>query len=420
MPNLLHFRAAVFVAIVSALGGCAWVPTDGPYAHQIRSGSSSTTPTPAPIPYALVKLDPEIVSTVGRYEPRGLSGVFPDKQLPPTKIKFGIGDVVSVTIFEAAAGGLFIPTEAGVRPGNFVTIPDQTVDENGNISVPYAGLVKAAGRYNGEIQQDIVNRIKNRAIEPQVIVSLTQQRTSLVSVIGEVNTPVRFPAAAYGAQDRITDAITRAGGIKDQGYATWVMLQRGNRRATVPFANLVYEPSNNVFVQPGDRIYVYQEQQKYLAFGATGQQGEFNFDAWRINLAEAVGKAGGLLDVQADAGSVFLYRAEPRELAEQLGVEVGKFTGELIPVIFNVSLRAPGGYFLASNFQMRNGDVLFVANAESVDVNKFLLSINNLMATANNGLIVGQNGLILYNAIRAQQGAGTNAAVVVGGATTTP
>jgi len=434
-------KALVLPTILVALGGCSWTPTAGPLGHQVKGDATSTVGPvgladgPASIPYALVKLTPEIVSLVGRYEPRGLSGVFPDKQVPPSKIKFGIGDVVSVSIFEAAAGGLFIPAEAGVRPGNFVTIPDQTVDNDGNISVPYAGLVKAAGKFNTEIQQDIVNRIKNRAIEPQVVVSLTQQRTSLVSVNGEVNTPVRYPAAAYGAQDRITDAITRAGGIRGQGYETWVMLYRGNRRATVPFANLTYEPSNNIYVQPGDRIYVYREQQKFLAFGATGggavgtgvggaifqQQGEFNFDAWRINLAEAVGKAGGLSDVQADPGSVFLYRAEPRELAQQLGVDVGKFTGELIPVIFNVNFRNPGGYFLAANFQMRNGDIIFVANAESVDVNKFLFSVNNLIGTANNTLILGQNGLILYNAIRAQQGAGTgNGAVVVGGATTTP
>jgi polysaccharide export outer membrane protein len=419
-------RSAVCVlALALVLGGCSWVPTDGPYAHQIRLNATSTdapaisVDTPA-IPYALIKLTPDIVSMVGRYEPRGLAGAFPDKQLPASKIKFGIGDVVSVTIFEAAAGGLFIPTEAGVRPGNFVTIPDQTVDNDGNISVPYAGLVKAAGRDNGEIQVDIVNRIKNRAIEPQAVVALTQQRTSLVSVIGEINTPVRYPAAMFGAQDRITDAITRAGGIKGQGFESWVMLHRGNRRATVPFANLVYEPSNNIFVQPGDRIYVYREQQKYLAFGATGQQGEFNFDAWRINLAEAAGKAGGLLDVQADAGSVFLYRLEPRELAEQLGVEVGKFKGELVPVIFSTSFRSPGGYFLATNFQMRNGDVLFVANAESVDVTKFLNSINNIMATVNNGTVLGQNGLILYNAIRAQQGAGGATTTVVTTGTVTP
>jgi polysaccharide export outer membrane protein len=386
-------RAASLLVLL--LGGCSFIPSSGPQAEDVKKGGSPT------IPYALVKLTAETVSIVGRYEPRGLSGTFPDKYVPPSKIKFGIGDVVSVTIFEAAAGGLFIPTEAGVRPGNFVTIPDQTVDNDGNISVPYAGLVKAAGRYNGEIQQDIVNRIKNRAIEPQVVVSLSQQRTSLVSVNGEVNTPVRYPAAAYGAQDRITDAITRAGGIKGQGYETWVMLQRHDRRATVPFANLVYEPQNNIYVQPGDRIYVYREQQKFLAFGASGQQGEFNFDAWRINLAEAVGKAGGLVDVQADPGSVYLYRAEPRELAQQLGVDVTRFTGELVPVIFSISFRDPGGYFLATNFQMRNQDVVFIANALSVDVTKFLVALNVGMATVNNGLILGQNGIILYNAARA-------------------
>ena len=34
-------------------------------------------------------------------------------------------------IFEAAAGGLFIPAEAGVRPGNFVTLPNQPIDTKG-------------------------------------------------------------------------------------------------------------------------------------------------------------------------------------------------------------------------------------------------------------------------------------------------
>ena len=81
-----------------------------------------------------------------------------------------MGDVVSVTIFEAAAGGLFIPAEASVRPGNFVTLPNQEVDNNGNISVPYAGNIRAKGRTPVEVQQAIVDALKNRAIEPQAVV----------------------------------------------------------------------------------------------------------------------------------------------------------------------------------------------------------------------------------------------------------
>ncbi len=403
------FRVLLALTAVGLSTGCAMMPSTGPAEFDVDVMGSKN------VPYALVNLTPETVSIVQHYEPRGLAGAFPvaAKRKGPARLVFGIGDVVSVSIFEAAAGGLFIPTEAGVRPGNFVTLPDQTVDNDGNISVPYAGLVKAAGRTNGEIQADIVARIKNRAIEPQVVVALSQQRTSLVSVFGEVNTPVRYPAAASGAQDRITDAITRAGGIKGQGYETWVMVQRADARATVPFANLVYEPSNNIFIQPGDRIYVYREQQKFLAFGAAGQQGELNFDAWRINLAEAVGKAGGLVDVQADPGRVYLYRLEPRELAELLGVDVAPFKGELIPVIFSISFRDPVGYFLATNFQIRNQDVLFIANSPSVDVSKFLNYLNIMMNTANNGMFVGQNGIALYNSIKQVQGKGTTGSTVI-------
>jgi polysaccharide export outer membrane protein len=81
------------------------------------------------------------------------------RRSPPRGITLGIGDVVSVTIFEAEAGGLFVPSEAGARPGNFVTLPDQIVDSNGNITVPYAGTIRAAGRTPLEVQQAIIEAL---------------------------------------------------------------------------------------------------------------------------------------------------------------------------------------------------------------------------------------------------------------------
>ena len=78
---------------------------------------------------------------------------------PPRGITLGIGDIVSVTIFEAEAGGLFLPSEAGARPGNFVTLPDQIVDSDGNITVPYAGTIRAAGRTPLEVQQAIIEAL---------------------------------------------------------------------------------------------------------------------------------------------------------------------------------------------------------------------------------------------------------------------
>ena len=373
------------------------MPTSGPQSWDVKAGHPIE---PDGLPYGLVRLTPQTVSILHEFEPKGLAGIFTDRR-PPSDIVFGIGDVISVTIFEAAAGGLFIPAEAGVRPGNYVTLPDQAVDSNGNITVPYAGEIKAAGRTAVQVQQDIISKIRNRAIEPQAVVAVTQQRTSLISVLGEVNTPTRYAAAASGAGDRILDAITRAGGIKGQGFESWVMLERRGQRATVPFENLVMTPANNIYAQPGDRIYVYREQQKFLALGATGQSGEFNFDAWRINLAEAVGKAGGLIDAQADPDAVFLYRAEPRDVAERLGVDMSQFPGAaVIPVIFSINFRDPGGFFLATKVQMKNGDIIFVSNARSVEVTKFLQYLRVMMATVDDAVVTTNNGIILRNNIR--------------------
>jgi polysaccharide biosynthesis/export protein len=390
---------SLFAFVLLGLGGCSFFPVAGPSAADIYSGGTSPT-----IPYALIKVTPETIDILAAHEPKGLAGAFTDRR-PSANITFGIGDVVSVTIFEAAAGGLFIPLEAGVRPGNFVALPDQMVDNNGNITVPFAGLIKAAGRTNTQIQDDIVNKIKNRAIEPQAIVSLAQQRTSLISVVGAVNTPLRFAVPATGAGDRVLDAITRAGGISGPGYLSWVMLERGGRRATVPFENLVMNAKNDIYILPGDRIYVYQEPQKFMAFGATGggasafAQGEFAFDTWRINLAEGVAKAGGLSDTQANPGAVFLYRQEPREVAALLGADMTRFNRPLVPVIFSISFQDPGGYFLATRLQMRNDDIIFVANAPSVDASKFLTFVNLVTSAAIGTATAIQNVPITESAV---------------------
>jgi len=346
------------------------------------------------LPYALVRLTPPVANVLAENTPR-LYTAFTDRR-GPSELRFGIGDVVTVTIFEAAAGGLFIPAEAGVRPGNFITLPAQEVDSKGNITVPYAGAVRAAGRTPTEVQQDIVNALKSRAIEPQVIVSFTDQRASAVNVLGDAVGPARFQLGA--THERILDALTRAG-LHSPGSDLWVMLERDKKREIVPFGALVYEPANNIYVRPRDTIFVYREPQTFLAFGASGRQGQIPFDAWRVSLAEAAAKAGGVVDAQADPGAVFLYRGETRAVAEKLGIDCSKFAGPIIPVIYDVNLRDPAGYFLASKFEMRNKDVIYIANAQSVEVSKFLNYLRLIIATVNDPVTTANNVLALKSAL---------------------
>ena len=378
------------------------MPTSGPASSYVRANEAN----PDSLPYALVPVTLEIENVLERNSTT-IGHAFKDRR-GPSEIRFGIGDIVSVTVFESGTGGLFIPLEAGVRPGNFITLPNQSVDTNGSITVPYAGPIKAEGRTVVQVQQAIVKALKDRALEPQVVIALVEQRASSISVLGEVNTPARFPASASG--ERLLDAITRAGGPKNPGYDTWVRLERQGRQATAPFGALMNEPTNNIYVRPQDTIYVFTQPQTFLALGASGQQGQFPFGAWRLSLAEAVAKAGGLNDNLADPASVFIYRAEPREVAEQLGVDCMRFSGPLVPIIYNINLRDPAGYFLAAKFEMRNKDVIFSSNAPSVEGTKFLTYLRLIFNTASDPMVAAINA---YTVKGLATGATTSTAVVV-------
>jgi polysaccharide export outer membrane protein len=372
------------------VAACA-LPVAGPQSWDIAAGQSD----PENLDYGLVRLSRHSIGVLASYNPQ-LRGAFGDRR-GPENIRFGVGDILSITIFESGAGGLFIPAETALRSGNFVTLPNQAVDIGGNISVPYTGPIRAQGRTAIELQHIIVDALKDLALKPQVVVSLVEQRASSFTVLGDVRAAGRFPALASG--ERILDAIARAGGPLYPGNESWVVFERDSKRVVVPFGAIVDDPKNNIFVRPQDTIYIYREPQTFLAFGASGRQGQFSFEAWRVSLSEAVAKANGLVDQSADPAAVFIYRGEPRHVAEQLGIVVSRFPGPIIPVIYNLDLRNPAGYFLASEFQIRNKDVIYVSNANSVEVSKFLNYVRLIVNTANDPISAANGAYALKAAI---------------------
>ena len=399
--ELRIFSVILLLASVGWLGGCALLPATGPTGVDVRAGQTDAES----LPYALVRVNRKVTAVLAKEAPR-LATAFADRR-PPRGIRIGIGDIVAVTIFEATSGGLFIPAEAGVRPGNFISLPTQAVDVNGNISVPYAGNIRANGRTPVEIQQAIVDALKDRAIEPQVVVSVVEQRTSLITILGDVGAPRRIPASAEG--ERLLDAIARGSGTAGPGSDSWVMLERQGRRATAPFGALVYEPINNIYVHPNDTIYLYREPQTFLAFGAVGNQQQIPFGAWRLTLAEALARAGGLNDNLADAAAVFLYRGETRQVAETLGIDCTPFHGPIIPVIYNLNLRDPAGYFLSTSFEMRNKDVIYISNSISVETSKAMNYFRTIVATVNDPI----NAAIAAYTLKAVSGGAATSSVIV-------
>jgi polysaccharide export outer membrane protein len=371
----------------SLLSACSVLPATGPSSDSVQGNATAGLRSTTALPYALIDVSADTIGLLSQPNLITFQGAFPDKRPKPQQVA-GVGDVLNISIFEAAPGGLFTPaTAAGARPGNFVDLPPQAVDQKGSIYVPYAGEIPAAARTLPEIQEAIVARLRNRAIEPQVVVSLNQQHSSVVSVLGDVNTPGVLALNSVG--ERLMALIARAGGPKFEAIESYVTLQRDGKRVRVLLSRVVHDPNENIFIRPNDVIFLTHESPTFTALGALNQNvfgfnSEISFDVETLTLSQAIGKSGGLNDNQSDPAEVFVYRYEDRRFLEKFGIDTKRFVYDTIPTIYHINLRDPSGMLLASGFQMRTKDVMYVANAKVVDYYKLLGLINNTANSVSN------------------------------------
>lgn len=361
---------ALFLATL-ALGACSFLPRNGPDETTILEKSANHLETEdgtLGYDYVVVDVNRQVLPFVTKdssssFATFGASGA----QVP--SIRLGAGDVIQITIFEDQSGGLFIPKEAGVRPGNFVTLPSQEIGRDGSITVPYAGKIRAAGNTPSAVEETIRQKLSGRAINPAVTIEVIEANYPRASVIGEVEEAGVFTLRNSG--DRVLDLVAQAGGITGEDHETFVTLARGRQSAKISYEALTANPQENIFVAPGDTVNVSSESKKFYAFGATGSVGEFTFGSSSVDLNAAVAQAVGLNDNQADPAHVFVYRIEHQHALTDMGVDVSSMQEHDVPTIYRANFRTPDSFFMAKNFQMRDGDILYVSNADSVAISKF-------------------------------------------------
>ena len=315
------------------------------------------------------------------------------------------------------------------------TIPDQEVGADGAISVPYAGRVPAAGRLPAQVQEAIESRLAEKALGPQVLVIVKKSAANAVTVllnesgqaspVGSSETsiqnltsnpsnPSEAPAAvAAGAGvsanpiqaapaagtrvplspggDRLLQIIAEAGGTKAPVNETFVRLSRGGVTATIPLEQLVADPAEDIYAQPGDVLTLVRVPQTFSVFGATGRNAQIAFEARNITLGEALGKAQGLRDDLAKPEGVFLFRYEPNSVLQALDQPVAAGArGGVSPVVYRFDLRDGKAYSLAQEFPVYDKDVIFVADAPAAQIYKFFTALNQVTGPIVTGLVTCQ------------------------------
>ena len=384
-----RWRIALLPALL--LAACGSLPAAGPDAAAIRAEARDKAP-----PFDIIALDPAVAEALARHGEQSLSDAFGTGTLgtgalggAAPDIRIGVGDTVTLTIFEAAAGGLF-SGEGGLSGGTkSVSLPAQPVARNGTISVPYVGQVKVAGQTPAQVQATVEAGLKDKAIEPQVVVTVASGASTFVTIAGDVGAPGRIPLNLGG--DRLLDVIATAGGSTAPAYDTSVRLTRGSQSVTVPLARIVEEPAQNIYLRPDDQVFLVADPQIYTAFGATAQNSTFPFGTDRLTLAEAVGRAGGLMDNRANPRGVFVFRYEDPEAYAQLtgGLDAslpamppGPHSGGGVPVVYQLDMQDPQGLFAAQRFTMRDNDTIYVSNAPTTDIQKVFAIVGGAVGTA--------------------------------------
>ncbi|SFB15053.1 polysaccharide export outer membrane protein [Rhizobium sp. NFR07] len=351
----------VFIALLSA---CAR-PSDGPSAGAFYNTVDPNTKERVPVVrLADAPMAPPVAQPLS-YAPtdQGLSvmrsGGYADNRLRR-------GDVIEVTILDTGEEGMFSSTQAKtLNLGRF------TVDSAGTVTMPFIGRQRVLESSPEALQSRIVSGLKGSAVNPQAVVTIVDKPTSGFVVNGDVRAAGRFPLTAR--RERVLDAIALAGGASSAPTAANVTLIRGNKRASAPIERVMNDNNQNVYLLPDDQIYVGKDSTTFTAFGAFKSVGEFEFEPGKLTLAQAFGRAGGLLDDRANASQVYLLRNQtvykPYPTASDAKTP-STYSVSNKPAVYRIDMKDIANLALMQRFQMAKGDMLYAANAGMVDFAK--------------------------------------------------
>ncbi|MGK8198700.1 polysaccharide biosynthesis/export family protein [Burkholderia cepacia] len=373
----LPSRALLSVVATGAfmLSACSAIPTSGPSRSQIERSAGAPEDQGRKAGIQVVDVSDQIARRL--YAERIRSDFLSTLGgMPAFQQQLGVGDTIEVSIWEAPPATLFGATapsdgrSAGPTNAHVTVLPDQTIDGSGMINVPFVGAVRAVNRTTTQLQQDIAARLKNIAHDPQVLVKLSRNATSYVTIVGDVASSNRMQLSARG--ERLLDALASAGGVRQAVDKVTIQITRGDAVVQMPLETVIRDPRQNVPLRAGDVVTALYQPYSFTALGATGKNEEINFEAQGITLAQALARAGGLQDSRSDAQGVFIFRLEDAKTLQWPTQPVRTTVDGKVPVIYRINLRDPNSFFVAQSFMMDNKDLLYVSNAPITELQKFL------------------------------------------------
>jgi len=148
------------------------------------------------------------------------------------------------------------------------------VSQTGSITFPLVGEVKVGGLAIAAAEKKIAGLLVSGGfvLKPQVNILVTSQNSQLVSVLGQVAKPGRYP---IDGKHSLIDILALAGGVMPDGGDTVLLIRNRNGHSKKEVVNLVdmvrsgdlkmdldLKTDDVVFVERAPKFYIYGEVQK--------------------------------------------------------------------------------------------------------------------------------------------------------------
>lgn len=367
MTFIQNRRTLILGLSASLLTSACALPRSGPSRKEILSGDYAQGGNSF-----IVNVDSRVAHATATQPGLGFSssfqkaGVLGSDTISP-------GDRLTLTIWENVDEGVVSSRGAPTQ------LADVQVDGNGNIFIPYAGRLKAAGNSPERLREIITERLAAQTPDPQVSVARASGDGATVSIMGDI---AQQGVYAIERPTRTLSAmIARAGGVTIKTDVAKVTVTRAGRSGTVWLKNLYSNSKMDIALRPGDVILVEKDTRSFTALGATGAQTRVPFETQTLSALEAIASVGGLQTNIADPKGIFVFREESAAVAQQV---LGRYdlTGNQ-QMAYVLNLTEPNGMFVAREFIIRDGDTIYVTEAPYVRWQKMLAAFTGPVNTAN-------------------------------------
>ena len=273
--------------------------------------------------FAQIPTDPTKTGEVMSAPPGTLSTLaLPSSAVTNTRV--GSGDVLRVTVF----GQPDLSAEVGVN-------------DKGVLTLPLIGGIDVTGLTTSEISARVADALRKGQYlrNPEVSVEVVQLRSQMVSVLGEVSRPGRYPIPGHLS---VLELLATAGGLTAQADQTVTLLRRksdsagnnngnGSVESDVRIPILLGETKAtersplDVELNTGDVVYVNKKKLFYI-HGEVNRPGSYPMEQ-DMNVMRAISLGGGMTQ-RASQRRIYINREMPDKGVKEIKA---KLTDPVLP-----------------------------------------------------------------------------------------